>query len=196
VTGKKTGVLICMAVTAFAALILCDWGLRAQNRWYERKEVGKANTRQPFLAELICPSPKQAYFQAMEIVDYAEESDSQYARADFYFQAIGLLKDRDNAEYRLSLLRRVRDECPDIPRSSEAWALLIRAKLDEKPSADPAGDVARLVECIRRFGVGEENVSDKVVQDAVKALQKPFPKQAETLQSALDAAKAKSSGKK
>lgn len=186
-TGKKIGVLASAAALAIGALIASDCGLRAQSGWIgqERK---KSETTQPFLANWVFPTKFQVRLQAQRIVDRAEEVDSQDSRASLFFQAVELLKDKDDAEQRAYLLRRVCDECPDSLRSAEAWSLRLRAKLGDKPPSDPAGEVTQLIACIQRFGVGDGKVSPASIQECVKAMEGPFPDRAKSLQSALDAA--------
>lgn len=176
-------------------LVLSDWGLRAQSGWIGRDRQ-KTDASQPFLANWVFPSKFQSRLQAKKIIGRAEDADSQDQRASLFFQAYELLRDKEDARQRAEILTRVCDECPDTPRCAEAWSLRLRAQLDKKPPVRPSDEMKRLVELIRRFGVGKKKISPNVVQDAVKALKKPYPDDAKTLQSALDAATPKKKPKK
>lgn len=194
-TGRKIGVLASIGVLAVGALVTADWGMRSQSGWIGQERKKSDNT-QPFLANWVFPSKFQVRLQAQRLVDRAEEVDSQNNRASLFFQAIELLKGKEDTEQRTYLIRRVCDECPDTPRCVDAWSLRLREKLDDTPPSDPTDEFAQLIQYIQRFGVGEDKVSAKVIQEAVKALETPFPDKAKTLQAALDAATPKKETKK
>ncbi|MBN1941942.1 MAG: hypothetical protein JW849_01495 [Phycisphaerae bacterium] len=191
-TKKKVGTLAVAAVLVMGVLVVADKILRTNTVWIGREQK-TTGTAQPFLSNWVFPAPYQAQLSAKETADLAEKIESQPKRAVLLLQAVDLLKDKDQAELRMYYLRRICEECPDAPQSAKAWSRQIQEKLARQPPQHPGRDVGGLVGVILRFGVGEgeENISPETVKKTIEALQKSFPAEAKTLQSALDAATAK-----
>jgi hypothetical protein len=187
VTGKKIAVLSTAAALSLIALLVADWGLRTNSGWIgqERK---KSEASQPFLANWVFPTKFQLRLQAQKIVDHAEEVDSQDARAALFFQAIDLLKDKDDAEGRAYLLNRICNECPDSPRCADAWVVRIREKIQTTPTSAPTDEINQLIACIQRLGVGEGKITAKTVEDLAVSMDATFPESAKALRDALTAA--------
>jgi len=187
VTGKKIAVLSTAAALSLVALLVSDWQLRSKSGWIgqERK---KGDASQPFLANWVFPTKFQLRLQAQKIVDRADETESQDMKAALFFQAIDLLKDKDDAEARAYLLSRICNECPDSPRCADAWLVRIHECLQANPTVAPAEEIAQLIACIQRIGVGEGKITAKPIEDLAASMDAPFPEQAKALRNALPAA--------
>ncbi|MBN1554022.1 MAG: hypothetical protein JXA11_04700 [Phycisphaerae bacterium] len=186
-TGKKIALLISAGVLAMVILAVSDKMLRAKSGWVGRDRK-KSDTAQPFLANWVFPTRYQTRLQAQEIVDRADQEDSQDRRASLLLQAADMLKDKDDSERRMHYLMRVCEECPDTPRTADAWVQRMQMNLAEKPTQSPSQAVEELLRLMKQFGVGNKQVSSKLIQDTIKSLEKSYPDEAKKLQSALDAA--------
>lgn len=194
-SAKKTGALLSAAVLSIAVLFAADQRLRSMSGWIGA-DSANGKSGKPFLADVVFASKYRMRLRAKNIVRQAEDVESRPARADLYFRAIDLLKEKENAKQRDELLERICNECPDAPQTAEAWTMRLMNKLAQKPPADPGREVNELVRLLKRFGVGKDAISPRPIQNAIASLKKTFPSQAEILQSALESVAPTSSGKK
>lgn len=181
--------ILLTAVLAMGTLGVSDWLLRGRTLWVgqERK---KGEGDQPFLANVVFSPRYQARYRAQAIADRAESIESQNQRAALLLQAAGQFKEKEDAPLRLHYLRRACEECPDAPRTAEAWLLRLRARLAETPPTLPGEEIDALRRMIQRFGLGEGEgrIPPSLVKEAADALSTPFPDAAKPLRDAWSAA--------
>ena len=193
-TGRQIAILVLLAGLALSVLVAADYGLRAKTGWAGLKHKKKIEMR-PFLADRLFPSRYEERYQAGQLEDKAEDADFAHQRAKFLLQAVEILKDKENRKERLRLLHRVIHECSESPLSAEALARLILEKTSLTPPRNPVNEVKQLIAAIETFGVGKNKIPPRFIQNAIKALKKSFPADAQALQNAFDKARSAKAGK-
>jgi hypothetical protein len=185
-TAKQLTVLLGGAALALVVVIVSDRQMRVRARWLDPERPSSTNT-QPLGAEFLMPARERTRVNAIQLEERAESAATSNDRGQYFLKAADILKGI-NEPKRMELFYRIIEECPAGPLHASAYMGLIQVKTAAKPPQSPKRDVEGLIGLMKTVGLGEGKIDPKLIEEAAKVLEKPFPAECQSLRDALSAA--------
>ncbi|MCD4824933.1 MAG: hypothetical protein K8S55_10010 [Phycisphaerae bacterium] len=124
------------------------------------------------MADRLLTEDARAYLFLDDLKPKIQNAKTDDQRAELLLQAAKLMKKADPEE-RIAFLRRVTVECPQSPKTANAWVLLINIKLnDKKNRKPPTEEVTALIRVIQEMGIGPDKVDAKIIKSTINKLKK------------------------